>query len=43
MEKYVLEILEAKFIVIDWYWRIKILSPASSRVIEVSRDVKEYP
>ena len=34
MVKYVLEILESKLRVINWYWRNEILSPIASIVTE---------
>ena len=36
---YVLEILEAKFRVTDWYWRNESMYPITSRVIKVSKDM----
>lgn len=40
--KYALEILEVKLKVIDCYWKNQILSPTTSRVTEVSRDMTIY-
>ena len=42
MDEYVLEILEAKCIVIDWYWRNKILSFVTSRTNKEFGDLIYY-